>query len=76
MLTALARPALITPNSDGRTDWTTVRYRLREQALVTATVVDAVGAPLATLFVEQKLPGSYEFRWDAAGIPDGRAGPP
>ena len=73
-LTALARPALITPNGDGRTDWTTARYRLREQALVTATVVDALGAPLATLFVEQKLPGPYDFRWDAAGIPDGRYG--
>jgi len=73
-LTALARPALITPNGDGRGDSTLVRYRLRESALVTATVVDAAGAPVTTLFVEQKLAGPYEFRWDAAGLVDGRYG--
>jgi hypothetical protein len=73
-LTALARPALITPNGDGRTESTLVRYRLREDALVTATVVDASGAPVTTLFVEQKTLGAYSFRWDAAGLPDGRYG--
>jgi hypothetical protein len=73
-LTALARPALITPNGDRRTEWTAVRYRLAAPALVTATVVDAAGVPLTTLFTEQKLGGSYEFRWNAAGIPDGRYG--
>ena len=73
-LTALARPALITPNGDGRTDRTTVRYRLREPALVTATVVDLNDQTLTTLFMEQKGTGSYEFRWDASGIPDGRYG--
>lgn len=74
MLTALARPSLITPNGDGRTEWTAVRYRVREPALVTATVVDANGTPLSVLFTEQKLAGTYEFRWDAAGIADGRYG--
>ena len=74
MLTALARPSLITPNGDGRTEWTAVQYRIREPALVTATVVDANGVPISTLFSEQKLAGSYEFRWDALGIADGRYG--
>ena len=74
MLTALATPALITPNGDGRSDFTTVRYRLREPSLVTGTLVDAVGAPVMPLFIEQKATGSYEYRWDAAGIPDGRYG--
>ena len=74
MLTALATPALITPNGDGRSDFTTVRYRLREPSLVTATLVDAAGQPVAPLFIEQKNTGSYEYRWDAAGIPDGRYG--
>jgi N-acetylmuramoyl-L-alanine amidase-like protein len=73
-LTAIARPALITPNGDGRGESTSVRYRLAAAALVTVTVVDAAGAPLGTLFSEQKLAGSYEFRWNAAGIPDGRYG--
>jgi flagellar hook assembly protein FlgD len=74
MLTALATPALITPNGDGRSDSTRVRYRLREPSLVTATLVDAVGVPVMPLILEQKNAGSYEFRWDAAGIPDGRYG--
>ena len=73
-LTALAKPALITPNGDGRSESTLVRYRLREPALVTATVVDATGLPLTTLFVQQKLAGSYTFRWNALGLPDGRYG--
>jgi N-acetylmuramoyl-L-alanine amidase len=74
LLTAIATPALITPNGDGRRDSTIVRYRLREPALVTATLVDSAGAPVTTLFIEQRNTGSYEFRWDAAGIVDGRYG--
>ncbi len=73
-LTALARPGLITPNGDGRTDATLIRYRLREPSLVTATVVDSAGTPVTTLFVEQKTAGSYEFTWAADGLPDGRYG--
>src|SRR6185436_300107 len=53
-LTALARPALITPNGDGLRESTAISYRLREASLVTATVVDSVGTPVTTLFVEQK----------------------
>jgi hypothetical protein len=74
MLTALAKPALFTPNGDGRKDSTLVQYRLREPALLTATLVDSVGTPVTTLFIEQKDTGSYGFAWDAAGIVDGRYG--
>jgi hypothetical protein len=73
-LTALARPALITPNGDGRRESTVISYRLREASLLTATVVDAAGVPLTTLFVEQRSAGSYQFSWDAAGLADGRYG--
>jgi hypothetical protein len=73
-LTALARPALITPNGDGRGEFTRIQYRLAAASLLTATVVDAAGAPVATLFSEQKAAGSYVFQWTAAGIPDGRYG--
>ena len=41
---------------------------------MTASVVDSAGTPVTTLFVEQKSAGSYEFRWDALGLPDGRYG--
>ncbi len=73
-LTALARPAVITPNGDGLRESTVVSYRLREASLVTATVVDSLGTPVTTLFVEQKSAGSYDFAWDAVGLPDGRYG--
>ncbi|HEY7148758.1 MAG TPA: N-acetylmuramoyl-L-alanine amidase [Gaiellaceae bacterium] len=74
MLTALAKPGLITPNGDGRSDSALVRYTLREDANVTATLIDSVGTPLTTLFVEAKTRGTYGFGWDATGIADGRYG--
>jgi hypothetical protein len=74
MLTALAKPALITPNGDGKADSTLIRYQVREPAIVTGTLVDQFGTPITTLFVESKTKGSYAFRWDAAGIADGRYG--
>jgi N-acetylmuramoyl-L-alanine amidase/FlgD Ig-like domain len=73
-LTAIARPALITPNGDGRGESTAVRYKLAAPSTVTVTVVDSAGTPVATLFSERRAAGSYEFRWNAAGIPDGRYG--
>jgi hypothetical protein len=74
LLTAIAKPALITPNGDGRNESTVIRYRVREASTVTGTLVDAAGTPLTTLFVEAKTAGSYSFGWDAAGIADGRYG--
>jgi hypothetical protein len=74
MLTALAKPALFTPNGDGTADSTLIRYQVREPAVVTGTLVDSLGTPLTTLFVESRTKGSYSFRWDAAGVADGRYG--
>jgi hypothetical protein len=51
-----------------------VEYRITAPATVTATVVDSLGAPLATLFTQSKLAGRHTFRWDGAGVPDGRYG--
>jgi hypothetical protein len=73
-VTAIARPALITPNGDGRGESTAIRYRLLAPSTVTVTVVDSAGTPVAVLFSERRPAGSYEFRWNAAGIPDGRYG--
>ena len=66
-LTALAKPALITPNGDGRNDATLVRYRLREAATVTATLVDANGVPLTTLLMEAKNAGQLQLRMGRRG---------
>jgi hypothetical protein len=73
-VTAIARPALITPNGDGRGESTAIRYRLLAPSTVTVTVVDAAGTPVAVVFSERRPAGSHEFRWNAAGIPDGRYG--
>jgi hypothetical protein len=73
-LTALARPALITPNGDGRQESTTIEYRLLGAATVTGSVVDAAGVHMATLFSEPKPAGRHAFRWNGAGVPDGRYG--
>ena len=73
-LTALARPALISPNGDGRQETTTVQYRLLAPATVTATIIDAAGVPVTTLFSESKPAGRHSFRWDGFGVPDGRYG--
>ena len=73
-VTAIARPALITPNGDGRGESTAIRYRLLAPSTVTVTVVDSAGTPVAVVFSERRPAGSHEFRWNAAGIPDGRYG--
>jgi N-acetylmuramoyl-L-alanine amidase-like protein/flagellar hook capping protein FlgD len=74
-LTALARPALITPNGDGRQEATTIQYRLAAAATVTANVVDSAGLLVTTLFSQLPKPaGRHSFRWDGAGVPDGRYG--
>jgi hypothetical protein len=41
-------------------------------ATVTATLRDAAGTTLATLFSEPKVAGRQSFRFTASGVPDGR----
>jgi hypothetical protein len=68
-----ASPATVTPNDDGRGDFTTIRYRLGAEALVTVTFADAAtGTTMATLFREVKTAGPHSFRFTAATLPDGR----
>jgi hypothetical protein len=69
---ARARPTTFTPNGDSRADSTAIAYTLSLPATVTATLRDQFGAPLATLFVEQKRAGRHSFRFTATGIADGR----
>ena len=67
-----AKPATFTPNGDSQADSTLISYTLSLASTVTATLRDAFGSTLATLFVEQKKAGRQSFRFTAAGIVDGR----
>ena len=66
-----ASPATVSPNGDGFADATTIRYTLGTPATVTATVLDADGAALATLFSELKPAGAQSFSWLPDALPDG-----
>ena len=72
MTSAQAKPSTFTPNGDSQADATTISYTLSLASLVTATLRDAAGGTLATLFAEQKKAGRQSFRFTATGIPDGR----
>ncbi|MEP7334356.1 MAG: N-acetylmuramoyl-L-alanine amidase [Actinomycetota bacterium] len=72
MTGAQAKPATFTPNGDSQADSTLVSYTLSIASTVTATLLDASGATLATLFVEQKKAGRQSFRFTATGVADGR----
>jgi hypothetical protein len=72
LLTRLrADPTAVTPNGDGRDDTTTISYTLGSPATVTATLTDAAGATLATLFSEVKPAGSHSFAFAAENLADG-----
>jgi len=79
---ATADPVTISPNGDGQADAATITYTTTAEALVTATVLDPAGSPVALLqpatseaagthtlaFTGEDLPdGSYGIRIDAAG---------
>jgi N-acetylmuramoyl-L-alanine amidase len=65
-------PNVVTPNADGSGDVMTVSFRLGSDAVVTAQVLDAGGAPLLTLLNEQRFAGTNTFDWGAHVLPDGR----
>jgi spore germination protein YaaH len=50
---------------------TTIRFRVTVSGLVKMRIFDALGRQVATIVDEQKEPGSYVVRWDAAGMPSG-----
>jgi hypothetical protein len=72
MTSTQAAPATFTPNGDSQADSTVISYTLSLASLVTATLTDASGVTLATLFAEQKKAGRQSFRFTATGVPDGR----
>jgi hypothetical protein len=67
----VASPPVVSPNGDGFADSTTIRYTLGAPATVTATLLDAEGVALGTLFTEAKPAGVQSFRWLADALPDG-----
>src|SRR5262249_31058965 len=69
---ASAKPRTISPNGDGVDDRATIAYTLTAPATVTATLLDASGNSLATLFSGQRAVGKHTFSFAADGVPDGR----
>ena len=67
----VAQPPVVSPNGDGFADSTTIRYTLGVPATVTATLLNAEGLALATLFSEAKPAGVQSFRWLADALADG-----
>jgi N-acetylmuramoyl-L-alanine amidase len=67
-----AAPAAFTPNGDGKTDTTTISYRLGSAATVTASLQTEDGLDIALLFAGSRVAGPHTLTWDGAGYPDGR----
>jgi hypothetical protein len=65
-------PAVISPNGDGYADTGTISYTLSARAAVTATVVDANGMPVETLFSSQEQSArAISFGFSPGAVPDG-----
>src|SRR5262249_55005772 len=75
LVAALAiSPPVISPDGDGIADVLAVSYTLAARASVTATVKDATGAVVATLFANQlQAARRQSFSYAAAGLPDGQS---
>jgi hypothetical protein len=68
---AAALPSAVTPNGDGRDDVSTISFRLAAAATVTATVADAAGAQVTTLFTEARPAGPNTFTFDPRNFVSG-----
>ena len=69
---ATAVPPVISPNGDGVDDFATISYTLSAPATVTATLLDATGATVSTLFTDELHgAGPQSFVFDGDGVPDG-----
>jgi hypothetical protein len=65
-------PSVLSPDGDGIADSTTVSYTLSAKSAVTASVTDASGAVVATLFAEQQQSARRQsFPYGADGLADG-----
>src|SRR5256714_12047896 len=67
----IADPDVVTPNGDGVADSSTISYTLSAPGTVTATLVDATGTTVATLFDGLVPAGPQTFVFYADAIPDG-----
>jgi hypothetical protein len=68
---ARATPAAVTPNGDGRDDVATISYTLGAAATVTATLTDAFGISVRTLFTESRPAGGNIYTFDPRDLPSG-----
>jgi len=50
---------------------TNIKFSLSGNSMVTLKVYTPLGEEVATLVNEEKLAGTYELTWDAAGLPSG-----
>jgi flagellar hook assembly protein FlgD len=66
-----ATPAVVSPDGDGHADTATVSYRLGRAALVTATLLDSLGAVLTTIPQGQQAAGTHTLTWPADAYADG-----
>ena len=65
-------PPVVSPDADGIDDALAISYSLAARASVTATVKDATGAVVATLFANQVQGARRQsFAYDAGGLADG-----
>jgi flagellar hook assembly protein FlgD len=72
-LTGLAvTPGVVTPAPDGTGDTSTVSFVLSAAAHVTAQVIDATGAVVATPLEAEVPAGPTTFAWAASVLADGR----
>jgi flagellar hook assembly protein FlgD len=71
LLGVSASPQTVSPNGDGQDDTATVSYTLTQPAQVVATLVNAAGAAVSTLFTDQKAAGQHSFVFAADNVPDG-----
>ena len=67
-----ASPSVIAPNADGTADVINIGFTLGTAAVVTGQVLDEGGAPVLSLFDEQRAAGNNSFAWGAHVLPDGR----
>jgi len=65
-------PAVVSPNGDGYADTATISYTLSTRAAVTASVLDANGTAVETLFSGQEQSArAISFGFSPGDVPDG-----
>jgi hypothetical protein len=68
---AAARPSAVTPNGDGRDDVATISFTLAAPATVSATLADANGLWVKTLFTEARPAGPNAYTFDPRELASG-----